>query len=55
MEFKVFINMDAYTKRKPLFVKRVTDPDTFDLPSVMKTLRCLYGNDVYLEILICLL
>ena len=51
MDIKVFVNMEAYTERKPLFVKRVSDPDDFDLPSVMKTLRCLFGNEVYVELL----
>lgn len=51
MEIKVFINMDAYIKRKPMLCKRVSDVENFDFHAVRKVLKCLYGDDVYIEIL----
>lgn len=51
MELKIYLNMDAYLKHKAMLCKRVSDPDSFDLQSVRKVLRCLYGENVYVEVL----
>lgn len=52
MEIRVFGSFESRNIGNPMFCVCVASPDTFDYQKTMDVLRCLYGADTIIEILV---
>lgn len=52
MEIKIYGSFELRNIGKPMYCVRVATPDTFDYQKTIEVLKCLYGADKIIEILV---
>lgn len=52
MEIKIYGSFELRNIGKSMYCVRVANPDTFDYQKTIEVLKCLYGADKIIEILV---